>query len=82
MAPVGFRRCIICRRLAHRSEFWRLVRQGDEVKLNEGMGRSVYVCKGGSCLAESLKKNRLGKALRHPIPESILAELRQWVNSC
>lgn len=81
MAAVGFRRCIICRKLADRGEFWRIVREGTTVKLDQGMGRSVYVCRQGGCLGEALKKNRLGKALRHPIPGSILGELGRRVNS-
>ncbi len=81
MAPVGFRRCIVCRKLADRGEFWRIVREGTTVKLDQGMGRSVYVCRQGNCLAEALKKNRLGKALRQPIPEVLLAELQRRVSS-
>ncbi|MCS6960746.1 MAG: YlxR family protein [Pseudanabaenaceae cyanobacterium SKYGB_i_bin29] len=77
MAPPLFRRCVICRRLAHRDEFWRIVREGNTVKLDQGMGRSVYVCRQGSCLQEALKKNRLSKALRTPLPPIVVAELRQ-----
>ncbi|MFN3361489.1 MAG: YlxR family protein [Pseudanabaenaceae cyanobacterium] len=76
MAPPLFRRCIICRKLAHRQEFWRIVREGKTVKLDQGMGRSVYICRQGTCLQEALKKNRLSKALRAPLPPDILVELR------
>jgi len=81
VAPVGFRRCIVCRKLAHRDEFWRIVREGNTVKLNEGMGRSVYICRQGNCLTEALKKHRIGKALRTPLPPAMAEKLRQLASS-
>lgn len=73
MAPVNHRRCIACRRIAHRDEFLRVVREhsSSTVKVGEGMGRSAYLCPNPDCLRLAQKKNRLGRALRAPIPDTI-----------
>ncbi len=70
------RRCVSCRRLADRREFWRLIRvDGGRVVLDEGMGRSAYLCPTRACLEEARRRKRLQKALRCPVPAEILAEL-------
>ncbi|WP_017327771.1 YlxR family protein [Synechococcus sp. PCC 7336] len=72
------RRCIACGKLAPRHEFFRVVRQFEtgQVQLNRGMGRSAYICRELDCLRRSQKKNRLGKALRTPVPPEIYNELQ------
>lgn len=70
------RRCVACRRLADRRQFWRLIRvDGGRVVLDEGMGRSAYLCPARACLEEARRRKRLQKALRCPVPAEILAEL-------
>ena len=70
------RRCVSCRRLADRRQFWRLIRvDGGRVVLDEGMGRSAYLCPTRACLEEARRRKRLQKALRCPVPAQILAEL-------
>ncbi len=70
------RRCVSCRRLADRREFWRLIRLGGgRVVLDEGMGRSAYLCPTRTCLEEARRRKRLQKALRCPVPAEILTEL-------
>ncbi|AMW31607.1 YlxR family protein [Arthrospira platensis FACHB-971] len=73
------RRCVTCRRLAAKQEFWRLVRvyPSHQVELDEGMGRSAYVCQTAECLMVAQKKNRLGRALRAPVPEKVFQILWQ-----
>ncbi|CCQ49843.1 COG2740: Predicted nucleic-acid-binding protein implicated in transcription termination [Crocosphaera watsonii WH 8502] len=39
------------------------------------MGRSAYLCPRESCLTLASKKNRLGRRLKAPIPDSIYQEL-------
>ncbi|MEI6428366.1 MAG: YlxR family protein [Pseudanabaena sp. ELA607] len=48
-----------------------------QVQLDQGMGRSAYLCRKASCLQQAQKKNRLGKALRVPIPSAIFTELER-----
>ena len=47
------------------------------VQLEQGMGRSAYVCRKAPCLQQAQKKNRLSKALRAPIPVPIFTELER-----
>jgi uncharacterized protein len=73
MAPKNHRLCISCRKIAHRDTFWRIVRAFPEnrIQLDEGMGRSAYLCPQASCLGTAQKKNRLGRVLRAQIPVEI-----------
>jgi len=75
--PPGTRRCLSCRTLAPREHFWRVVRlfPTHQVVLDEGMGRSAYLCPQQSCLQQAQHKNRLGKVLKAPIPPEIYATL-------
>ncbi|MGF1460744.1 MAG: YlxR family protein [Leptolyngbyaceae cyanobacterium] len=71
--------CVGCRNIAHREQLWRIVRQHSSgtVLLDEGMGRSAYVCPKAECLKAAQRKNRLGKALRVFVPDSIYRQLWQ-----
>ncbi|NEQ45539.1 MAG: YlxR family protein [Leptolyngbya sp. SIOISBB] len=73
------RRCVSCRAIAPKQGLWRAVRQHDTgiVQLDQGMGRSAYLCPDMLCLKVAQKKNRLGKALRAPVPDAIYQQLWQ-----
>jgi len=75
----NYRRCISCRQLLPKKVLWRIVRvyPSRQVQLDEGMGRSAYLCPQASCLAAAKKKNRLGRALRVSVPESLYGTLWQ-----
>ncbi len=75
----NFRRCISCRRIGIKQEFWRIVRvfPSGQVQLNEGMGRSAYICPQPSCLSAAQKKNRLGRSLHASVPETLYEILWQ-----
>jgi hypothetical protein len=75
----NYRRCLSCRKVAPKKEFWRVVRvyPSRQVQLDEGMGRSAYLCPQASCLAAAQKKNRLGRSLRASVPEELYATLWQ-----
>lgn len=77
MAPPNHRRCISCRRLSHRAEFWRIVRlhPSHQVQLDRGMGRSVYLCPTEACLNSAQRKNRLSKVLKAPVPPDLYQSL-------
>jgi uncharacterized protein len=72
MAP-NDRRCVSCRRVAPKSDLWRVVRlaKTTTVCLDQGMGRSAYLCPQADCLRLAQRKNRLGRSLRVPIPDSL-----------
>ena len=73
----NWRRCISCRKVSLKHEFWRIVRVFPEgkVQLNQGMGRSAYICPTPSCLSVAQKKNKLGRALRASVPEPLYTTL-------
>lgn len=73
MAKKDHRRCISCRQAAHRNTLWRIVRTfpDHQIQLDQGMGRSAYLCPQTSCLKSSQKKNRLGRALKAPVPPDL-----------
>ena len=76
------RRCVACRELFDRSILWRVIRDHqDGVLLDQGMGRSAYLCRKESCLEEAQRRKRLHKALRCQVPDSALEELRSRLNS-
>ncbi len=75
----NYRRCVSCRKIGLKEEFWRIVRvsPSGQVQLNKGMGRSAYICPSVDCLGVAQKKNRLGRALRSPVSDEIYQELWQ-----
>lgn len=73
----NYRRCLSCRKVAPKGVFWRIVRvyPSRQVQLDEGMGRSAYLCPQASCLTAAQKKNRLGRSLRASVPEPLYETL-------
>ncbi len=73
------RRCVGCRQLFPRSQLWRLVRQygTHQVLLNQGMGRSAYLCRRLDCLQAARRRQQLSKALKAPVPDSLWQLLEQ-----
>lgn len=81
--PPNDRRCVSCRRVAPKSDFWRVVRLAKTtiVCLDKGMGRSAYLCPDAGCLRLAQRKNRLGRALKVPIPDSLWPLLWQRLDA-
>ncbi|MCU0541201.1 MAG: YlxR family protein [Oscillatoriaceae cyanobacterium Prado104] len=75
----NYRRCASCRKIAPKEAFWRAVRvyPSHQVQLDSGMGRSAYLCPEAECLKAAHKKNRLGRALKAPVPDELYQTLRQ-----
>jgi uncharacterized protein len=75
----NYRRCVSCRRVGPKADFWRLVRVYPDrtVNLDEGMGRSAYLCPQADCLRQAQKKSRLGRALKANVPEAVYQVLWQ-----
>jgi uncharacterized protein len=76
-----YRRCISCRKIAPRTEFWRVVKchPSKEITIDLGdtrsSGRAAYLCPTDSCLQAAQKKNRLSKALKAPVRNDIYQQL-------
>ncbi|MBL1176422.1 YlxR family protein [Pantanalinema sp. GBBB05] len=75
----NYRCCVGCRKIAHKSTLWRIVRlyPSHQVQLDTGIGRSAYLCPQESCLQLAQKKGRLGRVLKATVPETIFQQLRQ-----
>lgn len=77
---INQRCCISCRRLADKSEFWRVVRLNNrEISINHGMGRSAYICQTEKCLLAVEKKDRLSRALKTAIPKDLYQILKKML---
>lgn len=81
--PPNYRRCVVCRKIDHKSAFWRIVRlfPSRKIQLDEGMGRSAYLCPQESCLQAAQKKDRLGRSLKAPVPLEIYQLLYQRLSA-
>jgi len=79
----NYRRCISCRKVDLKSNFWRIVRvyPSRQVQLDWGMGRSAYLCPQATCLETAQKKNRLGKTLRATVPPELYQALWQRLSN-
>ncbi len=75
----NYRRCLCCRKVDHKSAFWRVVRvfPSQQVQLDQGMGRSVYLCPNENCLQLAQKKDRIGRSLKTAVPAEIYQTLGQ-----
>ena len=76
-----FRRCVSCRKVAAKSEFWRVMKchPTNQIEIDPGdtfmQGRSAYLCPTADCLQLAHKKNRLSRSLRAQIPDRIYQQL-------
>lgn len=75
----NYRRCVSCRKLALKEDFWRVVRlnKSSSVRLDAGEGRSAYICPKTECLKIAHKKNSLGRSLKASVPPEIYQALWQ-----
>ena len=77
------RRGVACRKRLDRQLLLKVTRDyRDGVVLEGGMGRSAYLCPSKDCLDECWSRKRLQKALRCPIPPSIMEMLQNRLNHC
>ena len=71
------RRCVSCRQLFDRQQLWRVVRQASGgIALDQGMGRSAYLCPTDDCLEDARRRKRLQRALRCQVADSVLNDLQ------
>mgnify|MGYP003848946249 FL=1 len=76
------RRCVSCRELLDRQQLWRIIRLAEGgIGLDQGMGRSAYLCPSQVCLDEAKRRKRLQRALRCQVAETIVETLEQRLNT-
>jgi len=72
------RRCVSCRELLDRGQLWRVIRlAAGGLALDQGMGRSAYLCQRPECLEEAKRRKRLQRALRCQVADTVYASLEQ-----
>ena len=77
------RRCVSCKQLFDRKKLFRVIRDyKDGVVLDNGMGRSAYLCIKENCLKEAWQRKRLQKALRCQVDVSVIEVLQNRLNHC
>ena len=76
------RRCVTCRELLDRRQLLRVIRLADGgIALDQGMGRSAYLCPSRDCLEEARRRKKLQKGLRCQVADSIYAALEQRLHA-
>jgi uncharacterized protein len=72
----NYRRCISCRRASPKTQFLRVVREPTgAVAVNQGAGRSAYICPNPDCVGLAQKKKRLERALKSAVSPELYLEL-------
>ena len=75
------RRCVSCRKLLDRQQFWRVIRDHKVgVVLDVGVGRSAYLCNNKACIEDAHRRKRLQKALRCQVPVNVVEVLKERLN--
>ena len=78
---ISYRTCIGCREKKPKRNLLRIIRTPDGlVEIDETgkkSGRGAYICYNNICFQESIKKNRLGKALKIELSLEIINELEK-----
>jgi hypothetical protein len=77
----NLRRCISCRAIAPKTQFLRVVRKHSigSIELNQGMGRSAYICPTVECIGLAQKKKRLDRALRSTISPDFYQQIWSYL---
>jgi predicted RNA-binding protein YlxR (DUF448 family) len=75
----GYRRCISCGKIAPKSDFWRVVKvyPSQAIQLDQGMGRSAYLCRQEDCIRSAQKKKRLERNLKTQVDKELYQLLLQ-----
>ncbi|MBR2970461.1 MAG: YlxR family protein [Clostridia bacterium] len=72
------RMCVACREMKDKSQLVRVVKYGDEIKVDltdKAPGRGAYVCKSKECVDKLKKRKMLNRAFRCEVPEAVYAQL-------
>ncbi len=68
--------------MLNRQQLWRIIRLAEGgIGLDQGMGRSAYLCPNQVCLEEAKRRKRLQRALRCQVAETIVETLEQRLNT-
>ena len=68
------RMCIACKELKPKRELMRIVKSGDDIKLDRTgklNGRGAYICADKECMAKLKKQKLLNRAFSCNVPETV-----------
>ena len=77
---IPMRMCIACRELKPKRELMRIVKSGDEIKLDRTgklNGRGAYICADKECMAKLKKQKLLNKAFSCQVEESVYDKIME-----
>ena len=66
--------CVACRTMFPKSSLLRIVKSGDEIKLDftgKAAGRGAYICDNPDCIKKCIKQKTLNRVFSCEIPDEI-----------
>lgn len=79
------RKCIVCSERKDKRDLMRVVKNKDEEvfvdSTGKANGRGAYICKNIKCLNSAKKNNKLSRALKVKVQESIYNVLQEEINN-
>lgn len=77
---VPMRMCIACREMKPKKEMARIVKSGEEIRLDltgKANGRGAYICNDGECVKKLRKYKLLSKAFSCAVSDEIYTEIEE-----
>lgn len=82
---IPLRKCVACGQNKSKKELIRIVNNKEEGVIvdltGKKNGRGAYLCRNIECFNLAVSKKKLSRALKTEIPDSILEELKQEIDS-
>lgn len=79
------RKCIVCGERKDKRDLMRIVKNKEEEvfvdSTGKANGRGAYICKNIECLNNAKKNNKLSRALKTRVQESMYNELQEEINN-
>lgn len=77
---IPMRMCIACKELKPKRELVRIVKHGDEIKLDttgKMNGRGAYICADKECMAKLRKQKLINRAFSCNVPDEVYDALEE-----
>ncbi len=75
--------CISCRKTYDRKHLLKITKDHKKgIMIQQGMGRSAYICKSKKCYSDSKIKKKLQKALKTFLGPEFIEILEKEITSC
>ena len=77
---VPMRLCIACRKMKPKKELIRIVKNGEEIKLDKtgkANGRGAYICNDKECIAKLKKQKLLNRVFACQVDDSVYTAIEE-----